>query len=276
MILSQPDFSVQPSGAHCEADSRFLVYTKGKVLLTKQHDAFALPTYSQLQPQSESLEPFEMAHTDASVLFSPHPFKECSIAQGGNLQYEDVGIFRSLPGDLAAEIVTGLHLWNWYQNHRYCGRCAKPMTPDKCERALRCSGCGQMVFPTIAPAVIVAITCGDRILLAQNAHRPVPHYALIAGYVEVGETLEHAVHREVFEEVGIKLKSLAFIGDQPWGVTGSHMFAFHATADDTQPIRLQESELSDARWFDRKELTPRDNTISVAFELIERFRNGIL
>ena len=128
----------------------------------------------------------------------------------------------------------------------------------------------------IAPAVIVAITCGDRILLARNARSPDPHFALIAGYVEVGENLEHALRREVMEEVGIVLDEVHYLMDQPWGLSGSHMFAFHATAKDDQPLHIQESELTEARWFDRSELTPRDNTFSVASVLIERFRLGTL
>ena len=128
----------------------------------------------------------------------------------------------------------------------------------------------------IAPAVIVAITSGDKILLAQNLRSKYKHHALIAGYVEVGETLEHAVHREVKEETGLDISELRYLGDQPWGISGSHMFAFHATADPNQPIHIQESELTEARWFDRSELAPRGSMISIASELIERFRLNTL
>ena len=93
--------------------------------------------------------------------------------------------------------------------------------------------------------------------------------------MEVGETLEHAVRREVMEEVGLRLGALRYLGDQPWGVSGSQMFAFQAEALDGG-IRLQESELSEARWFRRDELEPQGRTVSIALELIERFRTGTL
>ena len=91
----------------------------------------------------------------------------------------------------------------------------------------------------------------------------------------MGETLEHAVRREVMEEVGLRLGPLRYLGDQPWGVSGSQMFAFQAEALDGD-IRLQESELSEAGWFRRDELEPHGHTVSIALELIERFRTGAL
>ena len=124
------------------------------------------------------------------------------------------------------------HLWAWYGRNRFCGRCAHPLVPDAAERALRCEGCGLVVYPAIAPAVIVAITRGDSILLARSVRSTFRHYSLISGYVEVGETLEHAVRREVMEEVGLRLGALRYLGDQPWGVSGSQMFAFQAEALD--------------------------------------------
>ena len=124
--------------------------------------------------------------------------------------------------------------------------------------------------------MIVAITDGDRILLARNARGEARHYALIAGYVEVGKTLAHAVRREVLEEVGLRVKNLRYLGDQPWGVSGSLMFAFHAELDGSPEITLQQSELADAQWFARDALAPSAHRVSIAFELIERFRRGEL
>ena len=123
--------------------------------------------------------------------------------------------------------------------------------------------------------MIVAITRGDSILLARSVRSTFRHHSLISGYVEVGETLEHAVRREVMEEVGLRLGPLRYLGDQPWGVSGSQMFAFQAEALDGD-IRLQESELSEAGWFRRDELEPHGHTVSIALELIERFRTGAL
>lgn len=274
MILSHPDFSVVPAWTAQAADSLFFHLDKGRILLCCHGDQPVLPTLDQVQFRPDTL--FELAREGSRGIFCAHPFETHSIPESDRLKYFELSIFRSLSPEEAARITACVHLWNWYQSNRFCGRCAHALVPDAKERALRCPSCGKLLFPIISPAVIVAITCGSRILLARNARSTFTHYALIAGYVEVGETLEHAVRREVMEEVGLSLRTLRYLGDQPWGVSGSHMFAFHATADDQQEIHLQKEELTDARWFDRSELSPMPNTISVAFELIERFRLGTL
>ena len=274
MIFSQPDFSVKPAGRPADDHSLVACFSGMRVLLNKE--TMLLPDVRQLSHELAGFELFELAHTDDRTVFSPHPFGGAEIPETDQLSYFSINIFRSLPFDAAALITTSWHLWNWYQNHRFCGRCGKPLEPDPQERALRCSACGHLVFPVISPAVITAVTCGERILLARNANSPFANYALVAGYVEVGETLEHAVRREVLEETGIHVKNLHYLGDQPWGVSGSHMFAFHAEADDHEPIVIQKTELSDARWFDRSELEPRGHAVSIANELIERFRKGTL
>ena len=274
LIFSQPDFSVKPAGGRVQADSLFACFSGMRVLLDKE--TLQLPTSEQIPHEQIEVEPFELAHTNERTIFSPHPFTGVEIPETEQLAYFSINIFRSLPFDTAALITTSWHLWNWYQNHRFCGRCGKLLEPASGERALHCPSCDHMFFPVIMPAVITAITCGDRILLARNANSPFANYALVAGYVEVGETLEHAVRREVLEEVGLHVKNLRYLGDQPWGISGSHMFAFHAEADDQQTIVIQKAELSDARWFDRKELEPRGHMVSIANELIERFRVGTL
>ena len=274
MILSQPDFSIQPSHAPIQPDSRFLCFHKGSVLLS---NGVELPAYGQIAPfLPEGTTPFELAHTDAFCLFSLPPFTDFRLPETEELTYCEIGVIRTLPYEKSALIAACWHLWSWYSVNRFCGRCGSKNEPAQTERALRCPSCGRMLFPMIAPAVIVAITCGDQILLAQNARSTYKHHALIAGYVEVGETLEHAVEREVKEETGLDIQNLRYLGNQPWGMSGSHMFAFHATASTDQPIRIQESELTEARWFDRSELKPRGQLVSIASELIERFRLGTL
>lgn len=271
MLLGHLDFSVQPTGAPINDESLFVHFQHGNILLAQNN----LPAWAQVRALlPDDFQPFELAHTGEQAIFSVHPHMPLDIAQNDLLQYRETGIFRSMPFEQASLLTSCLHLWNWYQNNRFCGKCAAPLQPDQKERALRCPHCGNLLFPMIAPAVIVAITCGDRILLARNLRYE--HYALIAGYVEVGETLEHALRREVKEEVGLEIHHIRYLGDQPWGVSGSHMFAFHAQADDQTPIRIQQSELKDARWFNREDVKPLPHKMSIAYELIERFRNGTL
>ena len=276
MILGEPAFSVQPNRQALRDDSRFLCFDAGRVLLADAAGgAPAIPTFAQVRPLPDGIAPFELAHTDRFALFCPHPFLGGQVPERAGLRYYPLHVFRSMPYAEAGLMVSCWHLWAWYERNRFCGRCAHPLVPDEAERALRCEGCGLVVYPAIAPAVIVAITRGDSILLARSARSAFRHHSLISGYVEVGETLEHAVRREVMEEVGLRLGALRYLGDQPWGVSGSQMFAFQAEALDGD-IRLQESELCEAGWFRRDELEPRGRTVSIALELIERFRTGTL
>jgi len=274
MIYDHPEFSVQLTGAPLTKDSLFLYFSNGQVLLLNGSD---IPTYGQIAPLLPAdCVPFELAHTSEHTIFTLLPSCDAPIEETESFRYMRIFSARSFPYDRASILFACWHLWNWYSVNRFCGCCGHPTQPHEKERALYCPSCGHIRFPMIAPAMIVAVTCGDKILLAQNLRANYKHYALIAGFMEVGETLEHCVRREVKEETGIDVTEIRYLGDQPWGVSGSHMFAFHAKADCHQPLRMQESELTDLRWFDRSELEPRNNSISIASVLIERFRAGEL
>ena len=275
MILGEPGFSVQPARLSPLDSSPFLCFGEGRVLLVDQGPS--IPTWAQVRPlMPPGTRPFELARTAQGGVFSPHPFEKERAGEGEGLSYHPLHVFRSLSYAAAGLLVSCWHLWAWYEKNRFCGRCASPLAPDGAERALRCPHCGLVVYPTIAPAVIVAITSGDKILLARSARSSFRHFSLISGYVEVGETLEHAARREVMEEVGLRLGPLRYLGDQPWGISGSQMFAFQAEVLGDGQIRLQKSELAEARWVRRSELEPQGHTVSIAFELMERFRTGTL
>lgn len=271
MLLGEMDFSVQPIHQSPAPDSLFVCFQDGKVLLQNQY----FPTWREAAAHCpRDFMPFELAHTAGRVLFSPHPFQPVAVPEWEGTAYHSVQVFRHLPYRTGGLLTGCWHLWSWYQTHRFCGVCGHALEPDHQERALRCPGCGHISYPVICPAVITAITCGDQILLVRGLNRP--HYGLVAGYMEVGESAETAARREALEEVGLELRNLRYVGDQPWGITGSHMFAFCAEADAALPIRLQQSELADALWVRRDQLEPCDRPVSVAAELIERFRLGNL
>ena len=172
---------------------------------------------------------------------------------------------------------TGYHLRNWRKASGYCGCCGSKTEPSKIERAYICTKCGYSSYPQIAPAVIVAITNGDKILLVKNLRRPKNvRLELVSGYVEIGESFEQAVHREVLEEVGLKVKNVRPYKDQPWGISGAHMIGYVAEVDGDDTVVRQEDEISEAKWYSRDEVPEYRNRLSVGSEMILNFKKGIL
>lgn len=142
------------------------------------------------------------------------------------------------------------------------------------ERAMVCSECGDIVYPVISPVIIVGVTDHDKLLLTKYANNEFKMHGLIAGYVEIGETLEAAVIREVREEVGLAIKNLRYFGSQPWGLTHILIAGFFAEVDGNSQIHLDEKELSKGIWVSRDELPHELNDISITYEMIEAFRNN--
>ena len=139
---------------------------------------------------------------------------------------------------------------------------------------LQCPVCNNMVFPKIAPAVIIGLTNNDQIMMTKYAGREYKRYALIAGFTEIGETAEETVHREVMEEVGLKVKNIRYFKSQPWAFTDTEMIGFFAELDGDDKIRLQEDELSEAGWYTRKEIPDDARLISVGTEMKMYFKYG--
>ncbi|MFC3393563.1 NAD(+) diphosphatase [Brenneria rubrifaciens] len=162
----------------------------------------------------------------------------------------------------------GVQLAEFYRSHRFCGYCGHEMVPSKTELACLCQRCKERYYPQIAPCIIVAIRRGDAILLAQHHRHRGNMYTVLAGFVEVGETLEQTVAREVMEESQIQIKNLRYISSQPWPFPHSLMMAFMADYAGGD-IRHDPKELRDAAWFryDRLPILPPPGT--VARRLIE-------
>lgn len=178
------------------------------------------------------------------------------------------------PKDLCFAGMTAWHLYNWYETHRFCGKCGKPLIHHETLRALQCS-CGNLVFPVIAPAVIVGVTNGDKILVTRYAGREFKGIALIAGFCEIGETAEDTVRREVLEEAGIRVKNIRYFASQPWGFASDLLLGFYAELDGSDEIHIDEEELQSAVWVSREELEPApEDQPSLTGTMIERFRQG--
>jgi NAD+ diphosphatase len=171
--------------------------------------------------------------------------------------------------------ITGWQLYRWYRDHQFCGRCGGKMQPDQKERMLRCEDCSHMEYPKIMPAVIVGIIHEDRILLSQyaaNSNRN--SYALLAGFVEIGESVEDCVRREVMEEVGLKVKNIRYYKSQPWSFTDTLLMGYYAELDGDDMVRLDEEELAMAGWFKRDEIPVEERNLSLTNEMIMAFKRG--
>lgn len=168
--------------------------------------------------------------------------------------------------------LTAWHLHLWYKDNHFCGRCGSKMVPGSKERHLRCPDCGNMVYPKIAPAVIVGVYDGDRILMTRYAGREYKGAALIAGFCEIGESAETTVAREVMEEAGVKVKNIRYFGSQPWGMEQDLLLGFWAEADGNTAITMDEEELASAVWVERPEIPEMKDTGSLTATMIEYFR----
>lgn len=169
---------------------------------------------------------------------------------------------------------TAMHLFVWYRNNRFCGACQTPTVHDTKERMLRCPNCGNLIFPRISPAVIIGVTNGEKLLLSKYAGRAYTRYALIAGFTEIGETMEETVQREVMEEVGLHVKNIRYYKSQPWGRDGGVLMGFFCDLDGSDEIHLDENELALAEWHDRQALPAHDDGISLTREMIRVFEEG--
>lgn len=222
--------------------------------------------------------------TDLTYLFS---IDEISffLPEDISVTYPDGYGFRKIrelrySGDAAGEelfaIYTAKQLWTWYRNNRFCGRCGERTGRSKTERAITCEHCGNIIYPRVVPAVIVGVIDreNDKILVTKYNGRSIGYYALVAGFAEIGETLEQTVEREVMEETGLKVKNIRYYKSQPWGIADDLLTGFFCEVDGSTEIHMDESELSVAEWKSREEVELQPDGLSLTSEMMCVFKSG--
>ncbi len=254
-------------------EDTILCFRNRDVLMLKASDgSVAFPKYNEISSCTGGA--FRYVFTMQDTKYFLYMFGEIELS-AHNYTYIPVSELRKIETkDACFAVMTALHLNEWYRKHRYCGCCAHETAHDDKERMLYCPNCGNMIFPVICPAVIIALTDGDRLLLSKYAGRSYSRYALLAGYTEIGETLEQTVEREVMEEVGLKVKNIRYYKSQPWGVDGSVLMGFYCDLSGDDTIHLDETELSLAQWHNRYSLPAHDDGISLTREMIRIFEEG--
>lgn len=257
-----------------QTDSGYWFLFSGDTLLVEIHnDTFRVPTAESLGqlkilPQSslylgrlDSIPCFAGSMTSDS--FDESKFRLLGIRQ----------LFGLMDDEMFWLSARASHLVGWDRNTKYCGRCGNETISKHNEHSKLCPNCNYAIYPKISPAIIVAITKGDKILLAKNALNKANFYSVLAGFVEPGENLEECVVREVKEEAGIDVKNIKYFGSQPWPFPDSLMVGFTAEYAGGELV-LDKNELSDAGWFSVDELPPIPGKISVAYKLINWFINS--
>lgn len=249
------------------------------LLCRRQDDSLELPKVQNVRQWSKNWSHWN--ERDLQYIFRMQDINyflwmgEAGEAADPIFQYESVRQLRQLISkEVCFAVMTAWHLFVWYRSNRFCGRCGAVTVHDEKERMMRCPECGNMIFPKISPAVIIAVTDGDRLLLSKYAGRSYTRYALLAGYTEIGETLEQTVQREVMEEVGLRVKNIRYYKSQPWGIDGNVLMGFYCDLDGDDTIHLDQTELALAQWHPRNALPAQDDGISLTREMIRVFEEG--
>jgi len=163
-----------------------------------------------------------------------------------------------------------LQLVEWWATHKYCGVCASPLGNHPEEYARYCSNCDRHYYPRLSPCIIVLITRGEELLLAQGSRHPSGMYSTLAGFIEAGESVEDCLHREVYEEVGLKVHNLRYFNSQSWPFPHQLMLGFHAEyAGGT--INPDPKEISDARWWHYSDLPNHPPIATISGRLIQAY-----
>lgn len=160
---------------------------------------------------------------------------------------------------------------NWDRNHQFCGRCAHNTVHTGFGFERRCPSCQLQFYPRISPSIIVLIQRDDKLLMARSHHFKPGVYGLIAGFVEAGESIEDAVHREVYEETQLTIKNLRYFGSQSWPFPDSLMIGFFADYAGGE-IVMDNNEIEDAGWYTPDNLPGRPSTkLSIASKMLDHY-----
>lgn len=239
---------------------RYFVFCQSDLVLEKTTDGYRIPT----EPPTE-LKPWTtVMNVDGEKAY------RIDLPLLGNESYEMCGLrqsFYKLSEEEYLKAGKCHELLYWDQNTKYCGVCGGLMKFHT-DISKRCEHCGKEVWPQLATAVIVLVRKGDEVLLVHANNFRTDFYGLVAGFVETGETLEEAVHREVMEETGLHIKNLKYFASQPWPYPCGLMVGFTADYDGGK-IHLQRSELSKGAWFDKDHLPHIPEKLSIARHLID-------
>ncbi len=246
------------------------------VLARREGESFVLPDERDLAALGISTEAahhlgeLDDAHANVVSL--------TEVPDGLGDTYEVLSL-RSMAAAFSEELFSvagrALHVTDFVTTTRYCGRCGTPNVRVEHERAVRCPRCELTVYPRIAPAIITLVRRGDEALLARNGRFPVPFFSTLAGFSEIGESLEQTLFREVHEEVGVRVKDIRYFGSQPWPFPHSLMVGFTAEWE-SGDIVVDGEEIAEAQWFRPDALPMIPPPLSISRKLIDAWVSEVV
>lgn len=257
-------------------DKSSIVYFSGNEILIKKGEGLNFPTFKQMGRPDGCVYLFTIGNTSCFLYDkeSKPELPDSYVMMPVSQVRHEKNTYRA--GCFA--LFTAWHLFRWYQTTRYCGACGHKLAHDSVERAMRCPDCGRIFYPRINPAVIVGVINDGRLLLTRYApssgHRGINYYALIAGFTEIGETLEQTVEREVMEEVGLRVKNIRYYKSQPWGSAGDILAGFFCEVDGSADIRPDLNELSKAFFASPSDVVLQNDDFSLTNEMMLKFKQG--
>ncbi|WP_440952824.1 NAD(+) diphosphatase [Methanococcoides sp. FTZ1] len=188
-----------------------------------------------------------------------------------DMQYFDLHeLYGMVDEEMLGIASRAVQMADFYRTHRYCGLCGGNTEYVPVETGMQCQNCSHIAYPRISPAVIVLIEKDEHLLMARSKNFPEGVYGLVAGFVEAGETIEHAAHREIREEVGVSVKDLTYFASQPWPFPSSLMIGFTANFAEGD-ISIDPEEIEDAAWFHVEDIPKLPQKKSISRALIDHF-----
>lgn len=265
MLLTPKNFILVASTHHdrvADADALTLSF-RGSELLVDENDH----TPASLADQASATAAMVVGRWDGRLVVA-QALAVDALAPAGTRWAGLRSLFGVMRDETVAIAGRAGQLLDWDRTHTYCGVCATPTQRDGHERARRCPACKHPAYPRISPAMMCLVTRGTQILLARNVNFPAGRYSALAGFLEAGESVEDAVHREVREEVGIEVGEPQYFASQSWPFPNSLMIAY--TAEYVGGELLPNGhEIAEADWFDHTNLPQLPPRISIARALIE-------
>lgn len=248
--------------------AKICVFRDKDVLVSRREESVILPDWELLKDDIVRI--VYLFSVDEEPYFLAELREDAVLPEG--YMFDNVRSHRRLqPKYTVYAEMTAWHLYIWYRDNCFCGRCGHRTVHDGKLRMLSCPDCGNMIFPKICPAIIVGVINGDHILLTKYSGRAYKNYALIAGFTEIGETAEDTVRREVFEEAGVHVKNIRYWGTQPWGIDSDLLLGYFADLDGSAEITMDREELSVAGWFHRDEMDIPADDVSLTNDMIRAF-----